>query len=85
MMDLPRELDRIPDALRADHSLMTPEQIKNIRAVNWAGLARLIGVDRSAITNTLKGRRCNPRLRRAIALAAGFRAEDVWPDLKKAS
>ena len=67
------------------HRSLTPDQVKTLRAVNWAGVARLIGVDRSAISHTLKGRRRNPRLRRAIALATGLHEADLWPELKKAS
>lgn len=49
------------------------------KGVSGAGIARKLGVDRSAIYKTISGEIKARRLRKAIAEAIGAEVEDLWP------
>lgn len=59
--------------------------LKEKRAINWAALARNLGVHESTIHHTLADRQYfrNPRVRRGIAKALGVRIRDLWPPAPK--
>lgn len=56
--------------------------LKELAAVNWSAVARMIGVHPSAISHTLHGRRKSRRIRHAIAAAVGLPLETIWPHRK---
>lgn len=56
-------------------------QRKAARAINYAQVARNLGVHYSTIYHTLAGKPyfSSPRVRRGIAQALGLRVRDLWP------
>lgn len=50
------------------------------KGITGAAIARNINVNRSSISNTIKGRCKSYRLRQAIASALGLKVVDLWPD-----
>lgn len=61
---------------------LTPRQIRSelvLRGIKNADIARALGVTRSAVSNTIAGRRRKPRIRQAIALAISRSVENIWP------
>jgi transcriptional regulator with XRE-family HTH domain len=50
--------------------------------VTGAEIARKMGVDRSSINKTIKGKIKSLRLRKAIAEALSVRVEKLWPETK---
>lgn len=60
---------------------MTPTEIK-IRLLlahrTQTEIARGLGCDHSAVSNTIRGRRRTPRIRRAIAEAVGASYLEMW-------
>lgn len=61
---------------------MTPREIRAElirRGIEQQDIAAVCLVDKSAIANTIAGRRRNPRLRLAIALVLNVPVETVWP------
>ncbi len=48
--------------------------------VSGAEIARNLGVDRSAVSKTIKGKIKSYRLRKAIADAIGCKVTELWPD-----
>lgn len=54
-----------------------------LKNVTGSKIARGIGVDRSAINKTIRGKITSNRLRKAIADAIGCNVMELWPDAKK--
>jgi len=62
---------------------LTPKQLTALSTVNWAAVARIRGLSPATISKTLHGQRRNPMVRRIIAIAAGLKPEELWPELAK--
>jgi lambda repressor-like predicted transcriptional regulator len=64
----------------ANHDLI--QRQKAARCLNWAQLARNLGVDPTLVSHTAHGDPgfANPRIRKAIAKALGMPARAIWPD-----
>ncbi len=48
--------------------------------ITGAAIARRLGVDRSAVSHTIAGRKRSARIRRAIAEAVGQPVSELWPE-----
>jgi len=61
---------------------VTPREIRAalvLADIKQANIARMLGVTRAAVSNTIAGRRRKPRIRQAIALAISKPVDAVWP------
>jgi hypothetical protein len=62
------------------HNTVAPLALKELAAINWSAVARLINVHPSTISKTLHGHRRNPRVRRAICVATRLDENQIWPE-----
>ena len=70
----------------AQKNIPLPRKIRALgalRGVNWAEVARNVGVDRTAIYKTIDGKITAHRLRCAVASAVGKMVEEFWPKNNK--
>ncbi|WP_183355983.1 helix-turn-helix transcriptional regulator [Geomonas silvestris] len=61
----------------------TTKKIKKLLVdadVSQSDIARMAGVDRSAINHVIAGRGKSPRLRIFVARALGVSIEELWPN-----
>ena len=62
---------------------MTPKEIKMLlleHDVKQVQIAKKLGTSRAAISLVIKGVAESRRIKKAIALAVGMKAEDLWPN-----
>lgn len=45
---------------------------------SFADVARRLGITRAAVAHVVVGRKATPRIRRALARAAGRRLSEIW-------
>lgn len=48
--------------------------------VRQMDIARMLKVAPASVHDSITGKRKNPRIRQAIALATGKKKEELWPD-----
>lgn len=55
------------------------------RGVKQKDIAKMLGITAASVSEVVRGRRKNPRIRLALAFAVGLPVSDLWPPTKNTS